>query len=419
MQRIFYPYRLATFCLLLFVANGCPSKIILDDVGVDAAVDLVDMADPDSELNIPVDEIDTFISTNGGDFLKESFFTEEGSSAEFSFNGRYVCPLRSICLPSWDMGDGQWIDGDAPPKQTFTAGFYHIRLRVKNTLGKIIGKADTYISVWHGEFRDDFNRTALDYDEHGWVKPEQEDVDYVIKDGWLYVEHDHRTPGSTGLTATPLMQNAHVEVTVRRYPNPFAIHYMDVLFRVHPLKRSTSFYRVRIDQGAVDEENPNATTNDFLRIAVFKIADEDQHGAMISDPNHPLDNWNELQSCQDARICLCPPPLPLDCEETPPFNCWQGKCVPIGCGDSGCIMTATPFNPARDQDIRVIIDLQDVNNIPTFDVRIVNPDNPSEIYLEHLGIQDNTPTPHLYPGMTGLTQFNLETYFDDYLARKL
>ncbi|PIE20005.1 MAG: hypothetical protein CSA65_00155 [Proteobacteria bacterium] len=383
---------------------ACPSNVIYPDAGSEGgtADDLVRMDSPlELDLNgpfIPTEPIETKISVANGTALAENFKTINPGEG-LSFKAEAICPEGATCKLKWDFGNGQTANTLDGGTQTFPKGYYHVRFTVSNINDDVLGEAHAYIAAWDGEFSDDFNRASVEWDKYGWVKPVQRDVEYVIKDDWLYLEHDHRAPGSTGLTASPLMHDAHAEVTVRRYPHGTEIHYMDVLFRVHPEKRETSFYRVRVDQSS-------AASGDHLRIAVFKIFNEDQHGLLLSDNTQPINPWTSLTDCKVRD----------DCDPNKyTVNCMLDKCVPTGC--LGCTKVA-PFDSARKQNLRILIDFRDVNGVPTWDVKIVDPANTSTVFLEQKNIQDTTPNPHLYAGMVGLAHFDLETYFDDFYVKR-
>lgn len=400
--------RLASLGLLagaIMILAACPSNIIYPDGGAEGGNpdDLEQPGDgplqPDvNEPFIPVDPLETKISVANAAALTENFKTINPGEG-LSFKAEVSCPAGAECKYRWDFGGGKTAEGLDGGTQTFAKGYHHVRFTVSNVNDYVLGQAHVYVAAWDGEFSDDFNRASMEWDEHGWVKPVQQDFEYVIKDDWLYLEHDHRAPGSTGLVAMPLMLDSRAEVTVRRYPHGTEIHYMDVLFRVHPEKRETSFYRVRVDQSS-------AASGDHLRIAVFKIFNEDQHGMLLSDTTQKIDPWASLTDCKVRD----------DCDPNAyTVNCLLGKCVPTGC--LGCTKVA-PFDSARKQDFRIIIDFRDVNGIPTWDVKVVDPADTTKVFVEQKNIQDVSPDPHLYAGMVGLAHFDLETYFDDFYVKR-
>ncbi|MCK5796960.1 MAG: hypothetical protein KAI47_07250 [Deltaproteobacteria bacterium] len=379
-----------TLGLVAIAFGGCPSNIIYPDGFFSDAAD--------AAMPPFTEPIETKISVDGAKGLVEDFKTIT-PGATLNLKGEVTCPANALCSYAWDFGDGTQKNGIDSGKKIFPEGYYHVRLAVRNRVGDKLGEAHVYVAAWKGIFKDDFNRKAMDNDQRGWVKPAARDAEYVIKDDWLYVKHDLRAPGSTGLVAMPLMKNSHVEVTVRRYPHASEIHYMDVLFRVNPLKRETSFYRVRFDQSAEG-------AGSHLRIAVFKIFDDDQHGMLLSDLSQPVAPWDKLPTCKTLA----------DCDPAAyTLSCLLGKCVPTGC--KGCAKK-TNFDPTRKQDFRIIIDFRDESGIPTWDVKAIDPNNPSTVFLEQKHIQDTTPNPHLYAGMVGLAHFDLETYYDDFSAER-
>jgi hypothetical protein len=384
--------------------SACPSTVIYPDGGVEGGTpddlqqgDLPQQPDVNGPF-IPTDPVEAKISVASAAALAENFKTINPGEG-LSFKAEAACPAGAVCNYRWDFGGGKTAEGLDGGTQTFAKGYHHVRFTVSNVNNYVLGEAHAYVAAWDGEFSDNFDRSSMEWDKYGWVKPVQQDFEYVIKDSWLYLEHDHRAPGSTGLVAMPLMKSARAEVTVRRYPHGTEIHYMDVLFRVHPEKRETSFYRVRIDQSS-------AASGDHLRIAVFKIFNEDQHGMLLSDTTQPIDPWASLTDCKVRD----------DCDPTKyTVNCLLGKCVPTGC--LGCTKKA-PFDSARTQDFRVIIDFRDVSGLPTWDVKVVDPQNPTTIFVEQKNIQDTSPNPHTYAGMVGLAHFDLETYFDDFYVKR-
>lgn len=408
---------------------GCPSSIIYPDGPVPDGI-RPDLGDHDGikpdtvQQIIPTEQIPVTMSVDGKEATPDVFETVTPGT-KMTFKATAACPTGATCNYAWDFGDGKagpkTLDGGS---FTFAAGYHHVRFTVTNIRGYVLGVSNAYIAAWTGTFSDDFNRSNMDWDKHGWVKPLMPEVEWLVKDNWLYLKHDVRAPGSTGLTAMPLLKSAHVEVTVQRYPHGTEIHYMDVLFRVHPQKRNTSFYRVRVDQD-------RANANDHLRIAVFKIYNEDEHGVLISDtlqsatkpgsacdPNRTTSAcpWDDFKPCKINDDCT-------DYNSESTIQCHQDHCTPVYCmtnnnppmnpAANGCAVLLN-FDPQRKQDIRIIIDFRDEAGIPTWDIKIVDPKNPTTVFLEQKGVKDYTPNPHLYAGMIGLAHFDLETYFDDF-----
>ncbi|MBW2731357.1 MAG: hypothetical protein JRH20_03130 [Deltaproteobacteria bacterium] len=340
----------------------------------------------------------------GEDPAGSEAFATIAPGGSVTFHGEVQCfPEGAVCEMGWTFPDGKVPDTLEPGARTFAAGYHHIVLTARTVGGEVVGEAHAYIAAWTGELRDDFNRGSMEWDQRGWAHPVRPDVEYLIKDEWLYIKHDIHGPGSTGLMAYPSMRDAHVEVTVRRYPNPLEIHYMDVIFRAHPQHRNYRFYRVRVDQSQEDQQQG-------LRIAIFKVYDEeDEHGLLVSDIQQPVDAFDQLLECTQRT----------DCESLPDAwakNCQQGRCVPIQC--LGCAELAN-FDPPRIQDFRIVIDFRDEGGLPTWDVRVVDPQDTSTVFIEQIGIQDTSPNPHLHAGLVGLAQFDLETYFDDFYVRSL
>lgn len=389
-----------TLVLCVALLPGCYISSFDDQPQIDQGV-----VEGDSEvLPEPAYSAEVRIGLGGDPAGREAFATiAPGGSVDF--HGEVRCePEGALCNTHWTFPDGEVVANNLEPgARTFAAGYHHALLTVTTLNNQVLAEAHAYIAAWSGELRDDFNRPSMEWDARGWVHPVRSDVEYVIKDDWLYLKHDHRAPGSTGLMAYPMMRDAHVEVTVRRYPNPLEIHYMDVIFRADPQGRSYRFYRVRVDQSQDDQ-------GQGLRIAIFKVYDEeDEHGMLISDVQQPVEPFDQLPTCQER----------LDCEplaDSWAKNCQQGHCVPIQC--IGCAQL-TNFDPPRTQDFRIIIDFRDQGGLPTWDVRVVDPADTNTVFIEQLGLQDTTPNPHLHAGLVGLAHFDLETYFDDFYVRSL
>lgn len=389
-------------CFIVFSAlalGGCYISSFDDQPDPDQGI-----VEPDSEVIIePAYAAEVRIGL-GDDPAGAEAFATIAPGGSVTFHGEVQCfPEGSVCETAWTFPDGEVRDNLEPGARTFAAGYHHATLTVTTVGGEVLAEAHAYIAAWSGELRDDFNRSSMEWEQRGWVRPVRPDAEYMIKDDWLYIKHDLHAPGSTGLMAYPSMRDAHVEVTVRRYPNPLEIHYMDVIFRADPQARAYRFYRVRVDQSQDDQ-------GQGLRIAIFKVYDQDdEHGMLISDIQQPVDAFDQLPTCEEWA----------DCESLPDSwakNCQQGHCVPIQC--LGCAQL-TAFDPPRTQDFRIIIDFRDEGGLPTWDVRVVDPQDSNVVFIEQLGVQDSSPNPHLHAGLVGLAHFDLETYFDDFYVRSL
>jgi hypothetical protein len=323
------------------------------------------------------------LAVNGNTDLNGFATISPGASVTFS--ATVTCPSGSTCVGyNWDFGNGNKGTGLTPAAVTFAAGYHHVVFTVDDGKGKVLATKDGYVAAWSKTFQDEFNRPNVEWDAHGWVKPIVKDFDWKITNNWLYVSHNHQLPGSTAIMASPLVRNVHAEVTIKRATVPTAPgldqnHYSDMILRMHPLKWEGSFYRVR-----VQEAGPGY--DDLLQIAIFKIWDpNDQHGRLLNDKDQKYP-WN-------------PANLPTQCE--------------TGCPE------LTGFDPQRKQNLRLIIDLTDVAGVPTFKVKLADPADPTKVFLEEKGATDPEPTPLNYAGTVGLTQFEYETYFDDFLVISL
>jgi hypothetical protein len=447
----------------------------------DAAIEVDSGPTPDGvdndggELPEPVDNAIAYISIKVGseaawrtraadNFV--SIDTRKEKSVTIKLKGEVDCSPdpkenpRAVCGFYWELGDGKKHENVAEPTSlTFDKeGYYHVKLYATTLdtatmkTDKIVSVAHLYVAVWNGTFKDDFNRSDIEWDKRGWIKPIYTDFEYVLKDGWLYQKQDHGAPASTAIFAMPQMKDAHAEVTVKRYPNPLEIHYMDVIFRALATARTSKFYRVRIDQSQDDQGL-------HLRIAIFKIYQDDQHGLLISDQT------NRVNDISNAPVCDAPkdPPdptfnrcaAPLKTAGIPngwAFNCQFNRCVPIQC--IGCVKMPN-FNPSRDKDFRILIDFKDENvdvgggkmeMRPTWDVTIVDPESCdkssgmprppcSTVYVKQkvsdlsngksVGSEGGVdyaqvdPGPHMHAGFVGLAHFDLETYFDDFVIESL
>ncbi|MCC6748435.1 MAG: PKD domain-containing protein [Deltaproteobacteria bacterium] len=270
------------------------------------------------------------------------------------------------CSYEWALGNGQTATGLTPGKVSFTkVGFYLPTLTAVSARGTR-HSAQAHLAAWDGTFRDDFNRPALDLDQRGWRKPDEE-TKWTLEQDRLTCETALHRPGSSSLTAWPEARDVRVEVTVRRNPDPTFDRWTDVILRLHPTKRSRSFYRVRL----WEETAPN----NGIELAVFKIEEtsETQHGVLISDPT----------------------------------QAWSTKA-------ERCKSCAYREGYPRGEDIRVVVSLVGSE----FELSASSPTQPSTPGLTQK-FKDPSPAPHLYAGHVGLALFEGKAQFDDFSYRSL
>lgn len=366
----------------------------------------VDPYDGGDEFDATVDapppvKLEPTIQTNGDTTVTHGYLTTTPGSA-VTFAAAVDCPAGVTCTYAWDFGNGETGTTVSPPAVTYAnVGQYHVTL-VVSADGNEAGSAEGYVSVWSGTFSDDFNRTALDLAQHYWLTPLDPLAVWSIKSNWAHVQHDLRIPGSSALMASLQVKNLHLEVTQRRAAvlNPTGTdeenaHYSDVIVRMEPGSNAGRFYRIRVFEGW-SAGDPSAYQ--WLQIAIFKIIDpNDQHGILLNDRTQRPTG----------------PPYPTDAQDVPNL------------GD---------FDPDRNQDFRIVIDVTTdaTTGGPRFKVKIVDAADPSQIILaenwtDGLGVPDEVgpatdlavSTPITRAGLVGITQFDGETYFDDFYLEAL
>lgn len=298
-------------------------------------------------------------------------------------DGVVSCPeSMAPCSYRWDFGNGEQSTAEDPGRVYYgPEGFYTVTFTVTNRFGVSDPKpARAHVAVWQGTFADDFDRAALDFDRDGYRRPLllTEQPMYSVKGNQLRVTGSWGLPGSTAITAWPVVRNARVEVTKRRQPvatdaegKPVE-HYCDIILRGHPQGWSGSFYRVRVWEEV--EPGPGNPQARGVELAVFKITSAgDQHGILISDPSQP--------------------------PGTNPTVCQQCAYVP---------------DVPRSQDLRVVVELWEKQ----IRARLSDPENPGTVLLTAVA-EDSLPGPLLYAGAVGLTHFEGQSTFDDLRVQEL
>jgi len=290
------------------------------------------------------------------------------------------CPADE-CSVRWDFGDGRTSTERDPQPVTYDeVGFYHVTLTATaESGGSTVDHA--YVAVWEGRFSDDFDRQRLDHLAHGWRPPlawpdQQGEVRWEIADNWLRTSGYLALPATTGLTAWPAVRDQHVEVTIKRSQQLDRAHFSDVLLRMHPLRLNGGFYRVRLQQEPAPGMGQRGTALG-VEIAIFKITNPaDEHGILLNDTSQP------------------PATKPTNCRQCP-------------------YLAAYPL----DSDLRLTIDLEDHGGGARFDVRLSDPQNPTQVLLSSTVTDSENPLS--YAGFTGLTQFEGTTLFDDFVLEQL
>ena len=301
------------------------------------------------------------------------------------------------CTYAWDFRNGHTSNLQHPAAVRYdTAGYYLVTMSVSRN-GTLIGTGRAAVVVWEGEFRDDFNRPSLDPETHGWIPAIAAGITWEIKDNWAFIPRIQvQAPGSTGLVAAPLVHNVRVEATLRRSDWVGDYHYVDILLRVHPTRWNGAFYRVRILQG------PSEVRGGVLQIAIFRIVNPaDEHGVLLNDREQLLDQG----PCTGEDVCF----------SLYDVACRDFFCRPIHVRD---VPELQNWNPERNQDVRIIVELRDVDGKPQFKVQLADPQNPADIWLEDLAY-DHLPEAHRHAGLTGITTFMGDAYFDDVVVREL
>jgi hypothetical protein len=364
-----------------------------------------------------------------------------GWSLNFTLAGE-ACPGGGSCTFAWDFANGQTSTEQNPSSIAFaTAGFFPVRLTVSKS-GAPVGNARVDVLVWNGTFTDDFNRTNTDGDIHGWVPATTltgavgtRDVAWTIVANQLHDSNhpDLHAPGSTGALAVPVVHNGHVEATLKRYNYLFDPgqpgsnnydytvfwHYGDILIRQNPISWNGSYYRVRVLQGPPSLQGGN------LQIAVFRISENtDEHGILLNDRMFHTYTGIPCANFTPPFTEFCPDPDPLwatawdtACRKTSTNPAEPPTCWPIHPRDPPVL---TDWNPARDQNIRMMVDVRDVIDPkdgklkPQFRVRLANPANHSEVWLEQTFF-DEWPNPILGEGLWGVTSFSGNSDWDDFV----
>ena len=315
--------------------------------------------------SVPTPEYPSGVIDSAGDYLTIT----TGESVYFT--SKVYCPKDAIpCSFLWDFGDGQTSTVQDPGKHTYAkAGFYTAKFTVTDAKGKKDPTPSVaYVTAWSGQFSDDFKRTNVDWDKHGWRRPLLRPVDpmYTIKSGWLHITGDWGLPGSTAILAWPQVKDFHLEVTKRRHAKSSEEHYSDIILRMHPSSGIGQFYRVRIWEEGLPDSG--------LEIAIFKIVSPtDEHGYLLNDAAQP----------QSAKA--------INCKQCPYFE-----------------------NYPRTKDLRIIVEAQGA----TIKARIEDPKDPGTAVLT-TSTTDTLGKPYLYEGMVGLTHFEGISDFDDITFKKL
>ena len=280
-----------------------------------------------------------------------------------TFTGVMSCPAAVGCSYAWNFGNGKTATGKTPAAVTYAkAGQHHVTFTVRDKSNAVVGTAKGLVTAWSGKHSDSFTRAAVDWDTHLWLKPISSAVSFSIKSNWLYTSNTLGLPGSGAIRSSPLVKDVHVEVTIKRSTLTTAIHYTDVILRMHPSKLNGSFYRVRVKEGV-------AAYNNEVDLTIFKIiSSADEHGISLT--------------------------------KTPPI--------------------LAGYDAARKQDILLKVDLKDdKSGVPVFNVTMASAAAPTKVLLQLKDVKDSTTTPHSYAGFTGLTQFKGETYYDNFVVQQL
>jgi len=294
------------------------------------------------------------------------------------FKGKVTCPPEfAPCTYAWDFGDGRTsTQKDPGPTLYDKLGYYPVKFTVTSAAGvSDPTPALAHVSVWSGEFKDDFNRASLGFETYGWRQPIiREKFDYhTIENNMLKITGAYHAPGSAAAMAFPNVGDFHLEVTKKRDPDDKTIHFSDIILRMHPLKQQGSFIRIRINEERAIYEN-------FVEVGVFKIITaEDEHGWLINDDilQHQLHH--------------------IDCTPAPQYGmCPYTRDIP------------------RTEDFKIIVDVVG-NRITT---RLATVKKPDEILLT-AGATDDLNPPFLYEGGVGITQFEGTTLVDDFVFRRV
>jgi len=162
--------------------------------------------------------------------------------------GEDLDPRFAPCTIRWDFGNGETGTGASPGSVTFAAaGYYVVSMTAVNACGAPdLSPALAHIVVWDGDFSDDFNRAAIDFDANGWQPPiDPSMTSYAIADNMLQLTTDAQVPGTTAMMAWPTAGDVHSDVTQERQPEERE-HYTDIICRMDPVAIANQFYRMRL-----------------------------------------------------------------------------------------------------------------------------------------------------------------------------
>ena len=282
--------------------------------------------------------------------------TTPGSSLKFA--SVVNCAAAYSCTYAWDFGNGSKGSGITPASVTYAkAGQFPVTLKVLDSKAQVVGSASGMVTVWTGSHGDSFSRTQMDWANYLWLKPVDTTTIYTIKSGWVYTKQNKGAPGSTALMSSAQCKDTQVSVTLRRHPVATEEHYANLLLRVHPGKRTGSYYRVQVKQGT-------AANGNELALEIYKVtSDQNQLGSAISTAPAILNN----------------------------------------------------FDKARTQDIRLTVTVTDsAAGVPTFTVKAAAASSASTTLLQLSGVKDSGSTPHSYAGFVGLAHYKGEVSFDNF-----
>ena len=342
-------------------------------------------------------------ASGGGAAHSELFLTLPKGESALALKGVVSCvPKDAVCTPHWEfLSLKKRVDNTLEPAPvTLGRGFHRVVLTVTTVGDEVVGRANAYVSAWDGVFSDDFNRNLIDADNQGWLTPRGSD--YQIRDGWLFARLGTERDGAPPITAYPVLTNLRASVILRRSPYPWQPYRADIFLRVNPLRRDGARYRVRIERATEAEGNR-------LQMAVIKLtADDPTVGVVLSDLSQPITDLETMQACKLDTDCLA-----LAHGEAK--VCRYGRCLPSSC--VGCV-SLQGFDPKRERDLHVTIELRDVAGVPTFAVTLADSRDSSRVYLLQEGIEDRTPQP-IGAGLVALGHLGLDGYFDDILIEDL
>ncbi len=263
------------------------------------------------------------------------------------------------CTIRWDFGNGETREGASPGAVPYaTAGYYIVRMTTTNAQGAPdLSPAVAHVVVWGGEFVDDFDRPALDYDEDGWAPPlDPSATTWSITENRLQVRTDAQVPGTTALMSWVTLGDAHIEVTQARQPASVPEHYTDIIVRMDPVALADRFYRVRLWEMPADAV-PDHT--DCVALDIFKCTPD--RGLLGTEA------WPQ----GTHHVCEWP----------------------------------------RSRDFRLVVDAVGT----TFTMSVADPANPSVPLLEVS--HTDTEADAWLEGRTGLAHYDGITYWDDFVLR--